>query len=85
MGDTFTITKTEIRRLDFSDVTSPVVRWDELLPNAVVSGGITTTGSSLTGTISAVVAFVDGRRCTVVETAKAFTATKDTCQTLFPP
>ena len=78
MGDTITVTKTTIRRLDFSDVTSPVMRWDELLPNAVVSGGITTTGASLTGTISTLVALAKGRRVTVSATAKAFTATKDT-------
>lgn len=74
---TLTITKTEIRRLDFSDVTSPVLRW-QLLPNLAISGGITTTGSSLTGTITALVALVNGRRVTVAATAKAFTASKDT-------
>ena len=78
MGDTFTITKTLARRLDFSDVTSPIVRWDELLPNAVVSGGIATVGASLTRTITALVALVNGRRVTVDVVAHAFTATKET-------
>lgn len=78
MGDTITITKTKARRQDFSDVTSPVVRWDELLPNAVISGGITTAGAGLVGTITAVAVIIDGRRVTVAETAKTFTANKDT-------
>lgn len=48
------------------------------MPDFVISGGITSTGTSLTGTITACVALIEGRRVSVSETSKAFTANKDT-------
>jgi len=73
-----TITKTLIRNADFSDGVNPRLRWQKLMPNVIYSGGITTAGSSLVGTITACVAFVEGYRVSVAQVSHTFTATKDT-------
>lgn len=78
MASTITVTKTKIRSTDFSDAVNPTTRWNNLMPNVVYSGGIPPTSTSLSSTITACVAYVEGVRVSTSATAKTFTANKDT-------
>lgn len=75
---TYTVTKTLIRHEDFSVSQAPETRFAEHFYDWVYTGLLYGVSASLVGTLTAGVAYVNGKRIALAASTFVFTASRDT-------